>query len=84
MLSVTPVGQERLFIPVNPIQRRRLHSIKQIPKPRRTEPLAPIHPISNHENRDPTERFYLLSVETRKSLLDLDPEPPLHAPHPTD
>lgn len=82
MLNAIPVGQERLFIPVNPVRPREVYSTARHPKPRRIESLAPARATLRRRDRGNTKWFYLLSVETRRSLLDL--EHPLNGPHPTD
>ncbi len=84
MSNITPVGQERLFIPVNPSRPREVYSTAPHPKPRRIESLAPARATSRRRDRGNTEWFFLLSVETRRSLLDLDLEHPLNGPHRTD
>ncbi len=91
MFNITPIGFERFPIPVNPIQAPRVQPVAPKPATRRTEPLAPIRAAlgnndgeNDQKSRDSLERQYLLTTETRRSLLDLDPDHPLNGPHPTD
>lgn len=87
MLSIAPIEYNSQPIPVNPIQYHKAGPAPLRPAPRRTEPLAPVRAVSDQAGqnaRQPMERLYLLSVETRQSLLDLDPEHPLNSLHPTD
>ncbi len=84
MLDITPVGQERLFILVNPIQNREISSVIQRTASRQIEPLAPARPMSERQGHASSERFDLLSAKTLRSLLDLDPKHPLKSPRPTD
>ena len=75
MLSITPVGYERFPIPVNPIQVRRPQPVTPSPAARRAEPTGPIRAAlgdDDRQARESLERLYLLTVETRRSLLDLD------------
>lgn len=87
MLSIAPIELSSQPIPVNPVQYHKVGSVSSRLAPRQVEPLAPVRAISDQpgqNTRHPMERMYLLSVETRRSLLDLDPEHPLNGPHPTD
>ena len=87
MIGPVPVGYERQPIPVNPIQYRKVKTVSSHAASRRAEPLAPARAISDQpgqNTRQPLERLYLLSVGTRRAMLDLDPEHPLNGPHPTD
>ena len=87
MLSIVPIEYNSQPIPVNPIQYHKVGPVSALPAPRQVEPLVPIQAVSDRPGqnaRQPMERLYLLSVETRRSLLDLDPEHPLNGPHPTD
>jgi|SaaInl7_135m_RNA_FD_contig_31_55893_length_390_multi_3_in_0_out_0_1 hypothetical protein len=81
MLSITPIGYERFAIPVNPIRVRRPQPVPPRAEARRTEPMGPIQAAlsrSDQKSRDPLEPLYLLTVETRRTMLDLDPEHPLN------
>ncbi len=87
MLNTVPIGSERQPLPVNPIQYRKVQPLSSRKPPRRAEPPAPVRAVPDRRNQEPhasLEHLYLLSAETRRSLLDLDPENPLSGPHPTD
>lgn len=87
MIGTAPVGYERLPLPVNPIQNRKTQLVSARPAPRQVEPLVPVQAVTDRPGRkarDPLERLYLLTVGTRRSLLQLDLEHPLNGPHPTD
>lgn len=87
MSDIAPIGSEHQPIPVNPIRNRRIQRVAPKAAPRRAEPLARVRAVEeppDKQKRDPEERFYRLSAETRRALLDLDPEHPLNGPHPTD
>jgi hypothetical protein len=74
MLSIAPIGSERFHIPVNPIEIREIQPVSPKPVLRRTEPLEPTQTATDQRNQkdfDTMERVYLLSVETRRALIDL-------------
>jgi len=74
MLSIAPLGSERFHILVNPIEMRELQAVAPKPAPRRTEPVEPIRAATDQRNpkdHDAMERQYLLSVDTRRALIDL-------------
>ena len=85
MTEIAPIGYERFPFPLNQV--RKPVPVKSRPPLRRTEPIAAASLTSNQQDQmehGSLERQFLLSVGTRRSLLEFDPEHPLNGPHPTD
>ncbi len=87
---IVPPGSANVPIPVNPIRVRRPRPAQRTSEPLDITPVG--RPSRTRETADrktprtysELEALYLLSVETRRALLELDEDHPLNGPHPTD
>ena len=87
---IVPTGFANVPIPVNPLRIRRPRPVDATSEPLDITPVGRTSRIRAPADRktprtySELESLYLLSVETRRALLELDENHPLNGPHPTD
>ena len=91
ILPLLPPGFANIPIPVNPVRVRNTRPVQPTSRPRSV--VGPVARISrgrdaaarkNPQTFAELEALQLLSVETRRALLELSDDHPLSGPHPTD
>ncbi len=74
MSEIAPIGHERLPIMVSPIPPPHLKRLEAVAKPDLPTELGPVERLENRRKSGDEarmERFFLLTPETRRALLDL-------------